>query len=125
MQRWPNAAGVAPRAASLIARILLVLIRGYKLVVSPHVCGACRFVPSCADYAREAVMRHGAVGGSWLALTRVVRCQPLCAAGLDPVPTPRLRRSGGTATQQLSALRYQPSARANNREPRRKRRAEG
>jgi len=66
---------------------LLVLIRGYKLLVSPYFYASCRFVPSCADYASEAVMRHGALAGGWLALKRLARCHPLFKGGLDLVPT--------------------------------------
>ena len=71
---------------SVVTRGALVLIRGYKLLISPYFAGSCRFVPSCADYARDAVLLHGPMRGSWLALRRLVRCQPLCAAGHDPVP---------------------------------------
>ncbi|HPG95218.1 MAG TPA: membrane protein insertion efficiency factor YidD [Dokdonella sp.] len=46
----------------------------------------CRFHPSCSDYARVAVARFGSARGSWLALNRLLRCQPLCKGGLDPVP---------------------------------------
>lgn len=70
----------------LAARVLLLLLRAYKLAVSPYYSGSCRFLPSCADYAREAVMRHGAARGSWLAARRLVRCHPFCAGGHDPVP---------------------------------------
>jgi putative membrane protein insertion efficiency factor len=67
-------------------RSALALIRCYKLIVSPHFNGSCRFLPSCADYAREAVIRHGVLRGSWLAATRLARCHPFCAGGHDPVP---------------------------------------
>jgi putative membrane protein insertion efficiency factor len=50
-------------------------------------------LPSCADYAREAVLRHGALRGSWLAARRLARCHPLCAAGHDPVPMNRSPKS--------------------------------
>ena len=72
--------------ASLGARLVLALIRAYKLVFSPHFYASCRFVPSCADYASEAVMRHGALAGGWLAMKRLARCHPLFRGGLDPVP---------------------------------------
>jgi uncharacterized protein len=62
------------------------MIDGYKLLISPYFAGSCRFLPSCADYAREAVIRHGALRGTWLAARRLSRCQPLCAGGHDPVP---------------------------------------
>jgi uncharacterized protein len=68
------------------ARAGLFAIRGYKLLISPLFRGSCRFLPSCADYAAEAVTRHGLVRGSWLAARRLARCHPLCAAGHDPVP---------------------------------------
>jgi uncharacterized protein len=48
--------------------------------------GTCRFVPSCADYARDAVSRYGVLRGSWLAAMRLARCHPLCEGGFDPVP---------------------------------------
>jgi putative membrane protein insertion efficiency factor len=66
--------------------LALRLIRGYKIFISPYFRGSCRFLPSCADYAAEAIARHGVLRGGWLAVTRLVRCQPLCAAGHDPVP---------------------------------------
>lgn len=66
--------------------MLIALLRVYKIFVSPHFFGSCRFVPSCADYAREALERHGALRGSWLALKRLARCHPIGGSGLDPVP---------------------------------------
>ena len=70
----------------MTAKLLLALIRVYQLVLSPFVGGACRFVPSCSVYAREAIERHGAVRGSWLALRRLARCHPFGGSGFDPVP---------------------------------------
>jgi hypothetical protein len=61
-------------------------IRGYQLVVSPMLGPACRFEPSCSHYAAEAVERHGVVRGAWLALRRLLRCQPFGGCGYDPVP---------------------------------------
>ena len=77
------------------ARLALALIDAYKLLISPYFSGSCRFLPSCADYAREAVILHGALRGTWLAARRLSRCQPLCAGGHDPVPlsSPWSRRS--------------------------------
>jgi uncharacterized protein len=65
----------------------LALIRGYKLLISPYFRGSCRFLPSCADYAAEAIARHGLLRGGWLAAMRLARCHPLGEAGHDPVPT--------------------------------------
>ncbi|MGE3957858.1 MAG: membrane protein insertion efficiency factor YidD [Vicinamibacterales bacterium] len=64
----------------------MVLLRGYKLVISPLFTGSCRFLPSCSDYAAEAIRMYGVPYGSWLALKRLSRCHPLCAGGCDPVP---------------------------------------
>ena len=69
-----------------MARLLLLLIRGYQTLVSPFLPPACRFHPSCSHYALEAVRRHGALAGSWLAVVRLLKCQPLHAGGIDEVP---------------------------------------
>ncbi|PYR53481.1 MAG: membrane protein insertion efficiency factor YidD [Acidobacteria bacterium] len=71
------------------ARVALGLLRGYKLFISPHFAGSCRFLPSCADYASEAIARYGVRRGSWLAAKRLARCHPLCRAGHDSVPEQR------------------------------------
>lgn len=59
---------------------------GYKRWISPMLPHACRFVPTCSEYAMEAIERHGAMRGSLLALARLLRCHPLARAGYDPVP---------------------------------------
>ncbi|HXF81732.1 MAG TPA: membrane protein insertion efficiency factor YidD [bacterium] len=66
--------------------ILLALIRAYRRFVSPYLPPSCRFYPSCSAYAAEAISRHGAWRGSYLALRRLLRCHPLHAGGYDPVP---------------------------------------
>jgi hypothetical protein len=71
---------------SLAARAALALIRAYKYLISPWFTGACRFVPTCADYTAEAIARHGALRGSWLGARRLGRCHPLGGHGHDPVP---------------------------------------
>jgi len=71
---------------SIAQRILLTCITGYKWWVSPLLGGSCRFVPSCSDYARDAIVEHGAMKGSWLAARRLARCHPAGSYGLDPVP---------------------------------------
>ena len=70
------------------ARVALVLLRLYQLLLSPFLGGSCRFVPSCSEYAREAVSTHGAVRGMMLAVRRLGRCHPFAKAGLDQVPDP-------------------------------------
>lgn len=65
---------------------LKVLIRAYQWTVSPFLPPACRFHPTCSDYAIEALERHGSVRGTWLATRRIARCHPWCSGGHDPVP---------------------------------------
>ena len=72
----------------MTAKLLIVLIRAYQVVLAPFVGGACRFMPSCSAYAIEAIDRHGAIDGSLLALRRLSRCHPFGTAGVDPVPIP-------------------------------------
>jgi uncharacterized protein len=67
-------------------RLLLLLIRGYRRLLSPLLPPSCRFHPSCSRYALEAIHRHGALKGSWLAVRRLARCHPFNAGGFDPVP---------------------------------------
>ena len=73
-------------------RSVLALLALYKILLSPFFSGSCRFLPSCSDYAREAVTVHGTAKGVWLAARRLSRCHPLGSSGLDPVPArpPRL-----------------------------------
>lgn len=66
--------------------VLLAGVRGYQYLVSPMLGNNCRFYPSCSDYAREALERHGSLRGSWLAVRRLCRCQPFHPGGYDPVP---------------------------------------
>jgi uncharacterized protein len=66
--------------------VLLLLLRGYQYAIRPLLGANCRFYPSCSDYAREAIDRHGAAKGCWLAMRRVVRCHPYHPGGCDPVP---------------------------------------
>ena len=69
-----------------IAAGLALLVRAYQLIVRPLLAPSCRFEPSCSAYAIEALGTHGALRGAWLASWRIVRCNPLCAGGYDPVP---------------------------------------
>jgi putative membrane protein insertion efficiency factor len=65
---------------------LIYLLKAYKSGISPFLPFACRFQPTCSDYAQEAVRRHGAFRGGLLALRRLLRCHPWGAGGFDPVP---------------------------------------
>jgi uncharacterized protein len=66
--------------------VLLALIRGYQYLLRPMLGANCRFAPSCSDYAREAIAKHGALRGTMLAARRVSRCHPYHSGGYDPVP---------------------------------------
>jgi hypothetical protein len=83
-----TASDVSPPAAgrSVPARALLLLIEVYRVTLAPLIGGFCRFVPSCSVYAEEAIRRHGAAAGSWLATRRLLRCHPFHRGGFDPVP---------------------------------------
>ena len=65
--------------------LVLDLLGVYKAIVSPFLPPACRFDPTCSEYAREAVGKYGALHGTWMAAKRIVRCQPFCKGGHDPV----------------------------------------
>jgi conserved hypothetical protein TIGR00278 len=74
-----------------VRAILILLIRAYRLLVSPLLGPRCRFYPSCSAYAEEALRNHGALHGSWMAIRRLSRCHPLNPGGYDPVPPPQPR----------------------------------
>ncbi|MBA2514643.1 MAG: membrane protein insertion efficiency factor YidD [Solirubrobacterales bacterium] len=77
---------MAPAELWLGQRAALAVLRVYKIFISPLFAGSCRFLPSCSDYAAQAVSEFGVARGSLLAARRLTRCHPLAAAGLDPVP---------------------------------------
>ena len=72
--------------STVAKRLLLALIWAYQRLLSPLFAGSCRFEPSCSEYARQAVILHGPLRGSLLSLWRLLRCQPYCRGGHDPVP---------------------------------------
>ena len=76
-----------------MARLLRAFVRGYQLLVRPLLPGACRYEPSCSRYALDALERHGAMAGSWLAVRRILRCHPWSEGGYDPVPEAAPRRA--------------------------------
>ncbi|HEX8072967.1 MAG TPA: membrane protein insertion efficiency factor YidD [Pyrinomonadaceae bacterium] len=65
--------------------VLLALLRAYKVAISPLLPQACRFVPTCSEYAYEAVSRYGVLRGGWLSVRRLARCHPFHPGGYDPV----------------------------------------
>lgn len=71
---------------TLLAQILALPIKGYRLIFSPWVGRSCRFDPTCSAYALTALERHGALKGSWLTVRRILRCHPWGAHGVDDVP---------------------------------------
>jgi len=70
----------------MMRTILILLVRGYQVSLSPLLPAACRYYPSCSAYAIQALERHGAIRGSWMALRRIARCNPFRPGGFDPVP---------------------------------------
>ena len=69
-----------------LARLLILLVRAWQIALSPLLGPSCRFHPSCSSYTAQAIARHGAARGSWLATRRIARCHPFHEGGLDPVP---------------------------------------
>ena len=85
-----SADGIGPLREASVGRlgvaIALVLLRGYKLLISPFFAGCCRFEPSCSDYMAESIRVHGLMAGTWRGVKRLSRCRPLGGHGFDPVP---------------------------------------
>jgi uncharacterized protein len=70
----------------LSVRFMLGVVRGYQLLLRPLLAGSCRYLPTCSEYAAEAIATYGVLCGGWMGLKRVLRCHPLGGSGLDPVP---------------------------------------
>ncbi|MGE0012528.1 membrane protein insertion efficiency factor YidD [Parapusillimonas granuli] len=85
------------------SRLLIVLVRGYQLCISPFLGRNCRFYPSCSQYAIEALRSHGAVRGIWLAIRRLGRCHPWHPGGYDPVPPASPENEPSSSTNQKSS----------------------
>jgi uncharacterized protein len=71
--------------------VLIALVKGYRLFLSPWLGSSCRFTPTCSVYAIGALQQHGAAAGAYLAVVRIARCHPWCEGGHDPVPATRPR----------------------------------
>ncbi|MED1785813.1 membrane protein insertion efficiency factor YidD [Brevibacillus fortis] len=71
---------------TMMVKIMVWLIRGYQLMISPYKPPSCRFAPTCSHYAIESIRRFGAWKGGWLALRRILKCHPFHPGGYDPVP---------------------------------------
>ena len=97
--------GLAPGARYveiMIRNILLALVRGYQKYISPAFPACCRFTPTCSQYAMEAIDQYGAIKGGWLALKRIMRCNPFCRGGYDPVPQGKINSM--TTTNQEDSI---------------------
>lgn len=75
----------------MIRTVLITLVKGYRLLLSPWLGSSCRLEPTCSAYSLQALEQHGAAAGSYLTLARLVRCHPWCAGGHDPVPVEKPR----------------------------------
>ena len=73
-------------------KILLALIKFYKAAISPYLPDACRFTPTCSEYAMQAIEKYGALKGGFMAFKRILRCNPFCKGGYDPVPDLKARK---------------------------------
>lgn len=78
----------------MMRALLIGIVRGYRLLLSPWLGSACRFEPTCSVYSLQALERHGAAMGSYLTLRRLARCHPWCDGGCDPVPDVAPRGAG-------------------------------
>lgn len=72
-----------------IVRGAVLAVAAYQRLLSPFLGPHCRFAPTCSEYARQALLGHGALRGAWLALRRIMKCQPFHPGGSDPPPAPR------------------------------------
>jgi hypothetical protein len=100
----------------MIARALLSVIRFYSRAISPALPPRCRFYPTCSAYAAEAVERHGAARGSWLAVRRLVKCAPWHPGGVDLVPGVHPRSGTGDGGHSSSTA-VPPSRAGRHRRP--------
>ena len=71
---------------AIVSKIIITLIKLYRLCISPLLGNCCRFHPSCSCYATQAIATYGCGKGAYLALKRLLRCHPWCAGGIDPIP---------------------------------------
>jgi len=89
---------------------LISLVKGYRLLLSPWLGTSCRFAPTCSAYSLQALQLHGAAAGSYLTLTRLVRCHPWCDGGFDPVPNEKPQFKFHLFTQLISSSTQKKSS---------------
>ena len=110
----PSRPRLRPLAALISApqRVLMLLVRGYRLVLSPWLGSSCRFAPTCSSYSLQALDAHGATVGTYLTLKRLAQCHPFCAGGHDPVPPapPALFRRLFTVAPQAAGADLSPTS---------------
>jgi putative membrane protein insertion efficiency factor len=94
---------VLDRLLKPVGLVMAWLIRGYQLGISPMLGPACRFEPSCSEYTRRSILRHGPLAGGTLGVLRICRCHPFNAGGLDPAPDERPRLAARAVTPKSSA----------------------
>lgn len=80
---------------STMGKIIIGLVRGYQLLLSPLLGNNCRFQPTCSHYMIEAITRFGVIRGSWLGIRRISRCHPWHEGGIDPVPDLKINKHNG------------------------------
>jgi putative membrane protein insertion efficiency factor len=84
--------------------ILIFLVKCYQLLLSPLFSGSCRFYPSCSNYSIQALKNRGAIEGTYLSVKRVIRCNPYCEGGYDPVPHKEHKCNDQERTESFSQL---------------------
>ena len=92
----------------MMQKLLMALVKGYRLLLSPWLGSSCRFEPTCSAYSLQALEQHGAAAGSYLTVRRLVRCHPWCDGGCDPVPAELPR--GMRLFSRLNPSNTQPSS---------------
>jgi hypothetical protein len=94
----------------MMTRVLMGVVRAYRLLLSPWLGSSCRFEPTCSVYALQALSRFGAAKGSYLTLARIGRCHPWCAGGLDPVPDAPVDARSGLFSRLISSSTQKKSS---------------
>ncbi|MDD2597715.1 MAG: membrane protein insertion efficiency factor YidD [Kiritimatiellae bacterium] len=87
----------------LTRAVITTLIRGYQIVISPHIGHCCRFEPSCSQYFIDALRLHGVFRGSWLGCKRILRCRPFGPSGFDPVPDKRVKKCASALVRECAS----------------------
>ncbi|MDO8317892.1 membrane protein insertion efficiency factor YidD [Rhodoferax sp.] len=94
----------------MMARLLILLVKGYRLFLSPWLGSSCRFEPTCSVYGLQALQRFGAAKGGYLMLHRIGRCHPWCDGGLDPVPEASAKASAHLFTRLIPSSTQKKSS---------------